>query len=112
MCAKGRVKWAYNQQPSLHERLAVRPFDERSDSGKPKGFRSSARRRVEARFAKEKQPSLHERLAVRPFDERSDSGKPKGFRSSARRRVEARFAKEKQPSLQGIYELPGRCYLP
>lgn len=71
MCAKGRVKWAYNQQPSLHERLAVRPFDERSDSGKPKGFRSSARRRVEARFAK-----------------------------------------EKQPSLQGIYELPGRCYLP
>lgn len=39
ICAKGRVKWSENRLPSLLEQPTLRPFDERSDPGKPKVFR-------------------------------------------------------------------------
>jgi len=44
--AKGRVKWTKKPLPSLLEQQLLCPFDERSDSGKPKVFGSSARRHL------------------------------------------------------------------
>ena len=38
MCAKGRVKWTENPLQSLLKQRVVRPFDERSEPGKPRGF--------------------------------------------------------------------------
>lgn len=40
MFAKGRVKRTGKQMPSLLEQMLSRTFDERSETGKPKVFRS------------------------------------------------------------------------
>jgi hypothetical protein len=40
---KGQSQWTHKHLPSFLEQMLMRPFDERSEPGKPKVFRVSAR---------------------------------------------------------------------